>query len=69
MDVLGPFPAMKPSNRYILVLEDHQTKLTRIKVVITVTSMSAKTVLLNSWVIPHDISTYLQTNKELQFGK
>lgn len=67
MDILYPLPKTKSGNQLVFVLTDRYKKLTRAIPVTTVTSTCATTVFVDNWNIPHDILTYLMTEKGLQF--
>lgn len=67
MDILGLLPKRKSRNQHVIVLTDRHTKLTRAIYVTTVPSPIALAVIVDNWVIPYGILTYLLTDTGPQF--
>lgn len=67
MDILGPFPRTKSGKRYILVVTDRYSKLTRSIPMNYITAPLVAASFLNNWAFPYGIPQSVLTDNGPQF--
>ena len=67
MDILGPLPRSKKGNRFITVMTDRYSKLTRAVPSTKTTAPQVALIFLDNWVIPYGIPSYVLTDNGPQF--
>ena len=67
MDILGPLPRTRHGMRFILVITDRFTKLTKTVALRTITSLAVAKAFCKSWVFNHGIPKVLLTDNGTQF--
>ena len=68
MDILGPFPRTKHGMRFILVITDRFSKLTRTVALRTITSLSVAKAFCRTWVFSYGTPKILLTDNGSQFA-
>jgi hypothetical protein len=61
MDILGPLLRTKNGNRFLLVIADRYTKMTRTVLLRTVTALSVARALVDQWVYVYGLQVSLLT--------
>ena len=67
MDILGPLPKTKHGRRFILVITDRFTKLTKTESLRTITSMSVAKAFCQCWIFNYGIPKVVLTDNGSQF--
>jgi transposase InsO family protein len=67
MDILGPLPRTKHENRFLLVITDRYSKVTKTITLRVVTALSAARAFLDHWVYAHGAPLSLLTDNGPQF--
>lgn len=67
MDIPGPLPKNLHGNKYVLVILDHNLKLTEAIPVPKNSALHAANLFLDHWIIPLDILKYLLTDNGPRF--
>ena len=67
MDILGPLPRTKHGMRFILVITDRFTKLTKTVALRTITSLAVARAFCRAWVFNYGIPKILLTDNGTQF--
>jgi Integrase core domain/Chromo (CHRromatin Organisation MOdifier) domain len=67
MDILGPLPRTKHGNRFLLVIADRYTKVTRTVPLRTVTALSVARAFVDQWVYVYGPPVSLLTDNGPQF--
>ena len=67
MDILGPLPRTKHGMRFILVITDRFTKLTKTVALRTITSLAVARAFCRTWVFNYGIPKILLTDNGTQF--
>lgn len=67
MDNLGPLPKNHKGNNYVNVVTDRYKNLKRAIPVKNTTAPHVSAIVLDHWIIPYDIPTYLLTGNGPQF--
>jgi hypothetical protein len=68
MDILGPLPKTEHGNRFLLVISDRFSKLTRTVPLRTITALGVAKAFCNAWVFPYGPLRYLLTDNGTQFN-
>jgi hypothetical protein len=67
MEILGPLPRTKHGNRFLLVIADRYTKVTRTVPLRTVTALSVARAFVDQWVYVYGPPVSLLTDNGPQF--
>jgi hypothetical protein len=67
MDILGPLPKHEHGNRFLLVISDRFSKLTRTVPLRTITALGVAKAFCDAWVFSYGPQRYLLTDKGTQF--
>jgi hypothetical protein len=68
MDILGPLPKTEHGNRFLLVISDRFSKLTRTVPLRTTTALVVSKVFCDAWVFSYGPPRYLLTDNGTQFN-
>jgi hypothetical protein len=68
MDILGPLPKAEHGNRFLLVISDLFSKLTRMVPLRTITALGVAKAFCDAWVFSYGPPRYLLTNNGTQFN-
>ena len=68
MDILGPLPKTDHGNRFLLVITDRFSKLTRTVPLRTITAMVVAKAFCESWVFAYGAPRYVLTDNGTQFN-
>jgi transposase InsO family protein len=68
MDILGPLPKTERGNRFLLVISDRFSKLTRTVPLRTITSLVVAKAFCDTWVFYYGPPRYLLTGNGTQFN-
>ena len=68
MDILGPLPKTDHGNRFLLVITDRFSKLTRTVPLRTITAMVVAKAFCESWVFSYGAPRYVLTDNGTQFN-
>jgi hypothetical protein len=68
MDILGPLPQTEHGNRFLLVISDRFSKLTRTVPLRTITALGVAKAFCDSWVFSYGPPRYLLTENDTQFN-
>lgn len=67
MNIVGPFSKTVQKNRYITVITDRYSNLTRAVTTPELTATYIVSLSMNNWPIQYEISMYLMTDSNTQF--
>ena len=68
MDILGPLPKTEHGNRFLLVISDRFSKLTRTVPLRTITALGVAKAFCDAWVFSYGPPRYLLTDNGTQFN-
>jgi Integrase zinc binding domain len=68
MDILGPLPKPEHGNRFLLVISDRFSKLTRTVPMRTITTLCVAKAFCDAWVLSYGPPRYLLTDNVTQFN-
>ena len=68
MDILGPLPKTEHGNRFLLVITDRFSKLTRTVPLRTITALVVAKAFCDAWVFSYGPPHYLLTDNGTQFN-
>jgi hypothetical protein len=68
MDILGPLPKTEHGNRFLLVISDRFSKLTRTVPLRTITALVVAKAFYDAWVFSYGPPRYLLTDNGTQFN-
>jgi transposase InsO family protein len=68
MDILGPLPKTEHGNRFLLVISDRFSKLTRTVPLRTISALVVAKAFCDHWVFAYGPPTYLLTDQGTQFN-